>query len=604
MIDRPRNLRRLSIYAFGFLLLLITITNCTQGTPTNQPVPVGTLFNFTETPHPIISPSQESIKPPSQSPSTTPTPYPSPTPPPTSTPTKEGPRAKRIPILEYHHSEFVSHADKVNMTTEWFLEQMAWLDQNGFTTLSAEELIAFVDGLDSPPEKSVVLTFDIGTAKADNFRQVIIPALRQYGYKALFFVLINAISDDGAANTLTWSDLREWQQEGLISVQSHGVYHPDYQDLTYDQKLWDSKTSFEVITQEVGESPLILAYPYDSVPQDAERLMQEVGYQLALAGHRLERSVLFGDPDRFALPRYYPYSNEEAYPVLSDGYGWTFPEMMLAAISEPGQQLVASPSLLPAQEPYIPSDLQDLVNFCRAKGKERLYEIDAAAQFPTDIRSAAQDTLQNPVLIKPTCNFGPAIIPDSIVLHFTQGPYPSTVYEFRENKYETSAHYIIDRDGTITQMVPEFFAAYHVTCYGYRSLCTPSCPICEDEQGKFTEPWTRSIGIELVNNGRLRGKFGDFRNPDDSPFTGLVYEDYLASFSYRYWEDFPMEQIETLRVLVEDIMHRWDIPLERVIGHSRIQPEKIDPGPALNLTWNRYGDPAREAIFQPAATAE
>jgi N-acetyl-anhydromuramyl-L-alanine amidase AmpD/peptidoglycan/xylan/chitin deacetylase (PgdA/CDA1 family) len=602
MIDHPNRLPYISIYTLGMLLLLIFMANCAQGGPTNTPTSANPLSDLADTPLPVLSPSQESTKAPSQSPSTTPTQYPSSTPLPTSTPTEEGPRAERIPILEYHHPEYASHGAEISMTIDWFLEQMGWLHQNDFTTLSAEELIAFVDGLDRPPEKSVVLTFDIGTAHADGFRQVIIPTLRKYGYKALFFVLVNAITDDGAGNTLTWTDLREWQQEGLISIQSHGVYHPDYKDLTYDQMLWDSKTSYEIITEEMGELPLIFAYPYDSVPDNAERLMRDVGYQLALAGYRRERSVLFEDPDRFALPRYYPYSNEESYPILSDGYGWTFPELMLAAVGGPGQPLAASPSTLPEQEPYIPSNLNDLVNFCSAKGKEYLYAIDAAAQFPTDILPAAQALLQHPVIIRPTCNFGPPIIPDSIVLHFTQGPYSSTVNEFRENEYETSAHYIIDRDGTITQMVPEFFAAYHVTCYGYRSLCTPSCPICDDEQGKFTEPWTRSIGIELVNNGRLRGKYGDFRNPDDSPFTGLVYEDYLASFSYRYWEDYPIEQIEALRVLVEDIMNRWDIPLERVIGHSRIQPEKIDPGPALNLTWSRYGDPPREPIFQPTAS--
>jgi hypothetical protein len=54
-----------------------------------------------------------------------------------------------------------------------------------------------------------------------------------------------------------------------------------------------------------------------------------------------------------------------------------------------------------------------------------------------------------------------------------------------------------------------------------------------------------------------------------------------------------------LRLLVIDIMQRWDIPLERVLGHYQIQVNKIDPGPALNLTWDRSGEPWREAIFGP-----
>jgi N-acetyl-anhydromuramyl-L-alanine amidase AmpD len=106
----------------------------------------------------------------------------------------------------------------------------------------------------------------------------------------------------------------------------------------------------------------------------------------------------------------------------------------------------------------------------------------------------------------------------------------------------------------------------------------------------------------LVNVGQLRGSPGEFRNPDGTEFEGLVFEDYLASWSYRYWEDYPTEQIDALRILVEDIMARWNIDLDRVIGHSLVQPEKIDPGPALNLTWRRYGDPPRDPIFSPSAT--
>jgi N-acetylmuramoyl-L-alanine amidase len=189
------------------------------------------------------------------------------------------------------------------------------------------------------------------------------------------------------------------------------------------------------------------------------------------------------------------------------------------------------------------------------------------------------------------------MIPEAIILHFTYGPYQATVNEFRESVLESSAHYIIDRDGTITQMVPEVLSANHVTCYGDRALCAEQCPICENDEGRLSEPKLRSIGIELVNVGRLRGEPGDFRNPDGSEFTGLVYEDDLISWGYRYWEDFPQAQIDTLRLLLTDLMQRWNIPLDRILGHGDVQINKIDPGPALNLTWDRSGAPERDAIF-------
>jgi len=526
--------------------------------------------------------------------------------PPEPTATEPIPLTKRIPILEYHHSNFRMAANRIMMTTEWFLEQMSWLKQNNYNTLSSQELLDYVQGFKNPPKKSVVLTFDVGTPEAENFREIIIPALRKYDFKAIFFVLTNAITEDGSDDSITWKELRTWQEEGIITVESHGVYHPDYQLLTYNQMLWDAKTSHDIITDQIGRPPLIFAYPFDSVPEESERVMQGAGYQIALTGFREDRSVHPNDPDRYALPRYYPYSNEDSYPILSDGYGWTFAEMMVDAIKELDPFVDSSPPIPTPGSPYpddnIPSTLLNLVQFCRYAGEDALYEMDQNAKFPTDISPMAQDNLSHPVVIKPTCHYGEPIIPEAVILHFTEGPYTSAVHEFRESELEASIHYIIDRDGTITQMVPEYFGAHHVTCYGDRAMCTRTCPICEDQTGNLTEPWTRSIGIEIVNNGRLRGQWGDFKNPDGSTFEGLIFEDYHVSWSYRYWEDYPMEQIEALQVLVEDIMSRWDIPLEMVLGHSRIQLNKNDPGPALNLTWDRYGDPPREPIFVPTPT--
>lgn len=517
-------------------------------------------------------------------------------------PVAERPLAKRLPILEYHETSFTMSGNRVRMREEWFLEQMMWLVENDFHTLSSEELFTFVNGSYLPPEQSVVLTFDVGAAKADEYEKVIIPTLRKYGFEAIFFVLINAITDNGEGNTISWQNLRDWQEDGIISVQSHGVYHPDYQLLSFNQMLWDAQNSSKKIEEEMGRRPSILAFPYDSVPEvNLELLMDRAGYQLGLAGVRLERSVLPGDTDRYSLPRYYPYSNDDAYPNMSDGKGWTFPEMMLSAIRDPDAEITTAEEVEddshPMTDPYVPPELDDLLSYCSRSIPHKILGLDQYAWFPTDISCCTERSLIKNIIIKPTCNFGPAMIPEAIILHFTYGPYQATVNEFRESELESSAHYIIDRDGTITQMVPEVLSTNHVTCYGDRTLCAEQCPICENDEGRLSEPKLRSIGIELVNVGRLRGTPGDFRNPDGSEFTGLVFEDDLISWGYRYWEDYPQAQIDALRLLLIDLMQRWNIPLDRILGHGEVQINKIDPGPALNLTWDRSGDPERDAIF-------
>jgi N-acetylmuramoyl-L-alanine amidase len=205
--------------------------------------------------------------------------------------------------------------------------------------------------------------------------------------------------------------------------------------------------------------------------------------------------------------------------------------------------------------------------------------------FPLDLSISAQKTFPARVIIHPTCNFSIENRPRAIVLHYTEGDLESTISTF-QRPHNSSAHYIIDRDGSVVQLVPEELAAFHVTCCGNRSLCIPSCPICNGADGQFMEPRTLSIGIELVNQGHINPQF----------FTGDIFEDYSMSFGYRYWEDFPVAQIKSLQILVEDIRLRWNIPWGMVIGHSRINTN-TDPGPALNLFGSRNGDPMRGPIF-------
>ncbi len=240
----------------------------------------------------------------------------------------------------------------------------------------------------------------------------------------------------------------------------------------------------------------------------------------------------------------------------------------------------ATPTKLAADNP--------LATFCArhppVAPNDNWVEMINALKLPTDLSPAAQSQLAQPVTFHPTCNFYKDNNPRAIILHYTGGSLIGAVATF-QLPHNTSAHYVIGRDGTVVQMVPEGLGAYHVTCYGYRSYCLPSCPIC-DLNGKTVEPATQSIGIELVNQGHV----------DPATFHGSLYEDYQQAFGYRYWEDFPLAQIAALKVLVADIRARWGIPWEMVMGHSRIDP-KDDPGPALNLFWARDGNPPRPPIF-------
>ncbi|MFD9326726.1 N-acetylmuramoyl-L-alanine amidase [Streptomyces sp. NPDC060065] len=134
---------------------------------------------------------------------------------------------------------------------------------------------------------------------------------------------------------------------------------------------------------------------------------------------------------------------------------------------------------------------------------------------------------------------------DRVIIHVTQGSFDSAVKVFQDPGHGAAAHYIVRKDGHITQMIRELDVAYHA---GNR---------------QFNE---RSVGIEHE---------GFVDRPQD--FTDAMYE---ASARL------------TARICV-----RYDIPVDRehIIGHVEVPgTDHTDPGP--HWDWDRYIPLVRQAL--------
>ena len=139
-------------------------------------------------------------------------------------------------------------------------------------------------------------------------------------------------------------------------------------------------------------------------------------------------------------------------------------------------------------------------------------------------------------------NFGErkgGAVPDIVVLHYTaMASAEEAIARLCNPEFEVSAHYLIDPQGRIVQMVDEAKRAWHAGA---------------GQWGDVTDVNSRSIGIELANAGNM-------------PFAAA--------------------QMDALEELLHDINTRHAIAPERVIGHSDMAPRrKIDPGPRFD--WRR-----------------
>jgi N-acetyl-anhydromuramyl-L-alanine amidase AmpD len=142
----------------------------------------------------------------------------------------------------------------------------------------------------------------------------------------------------------------------------------------------------------------------------------------------------------------------------------------------------------------------------------------------------------------PSPNFGvrgPNLISMAII-HACLGTMIGTIATFKNSGTRVSAHYVIDRDGSILQMVKLEDAAWHAMHW----------------------PNMISIGIEHVDRYNLAGT----RTP--------------GCMADKNW--FTKPQLDASAALVAQLMHDFNIPLEKVIGHN---------DPSLKPYGNTHQDP-------------
>ena len=192
-----------------------------------------------------------------------------------------------IPILTYH--QFGDNCrSPLCVPTDVFELQIRYLKENGYSVITAEELLAFLEYRHSLPKKSVLITMD------DGYRSVYsiaYPILKKYGFTAIFYIYTDFVGASSSA--VTWEQLREMKADGF-TIGSHTMFHSD---LT-KQKEGESKGEFmarvkkelfgskEIIDQKLAQDTYILAYPYGRYDQRAIEYAELAGYKIAMSVKR------------------------------------------------------------------------------------------------------------------------------------------------------------------------------------------------------------------------------------------------------------------------------------------------------------------------------
>lgn len=207
------------------------------------------------------------------------------------------------PILVYHRFD-ASRPGPTTVTMAAFEAQLAWLSAHGY---QLAPLSVVLTELAAPPgrpaRRLAAITVDDGhrSVHAELF-----PRLRALGLPVTLFVYPSAISN--AAYALTWEQLKEMQASGLVDVQSHTYWHPNFRTekkrlgpadyaAFVDAQLRHSRATLE---QRLAKRVDRLAWPFGIVDPELEAAARACGY---VAGFAYEGGAARPGEDMLALPR-------------------------------------------------------------------------------------------------------------------------------------------------------------------------------------------------------------------------------------------------------------------------------------------------------------
>jgi len=118
-----------------------------------------------------------------------------------------------LPVFHFHE-----------VTREELEPKLRHLADNGYRSVTSEDIAAYVRRQTALPARSVGLCFDDAWK---SLATVAAPLLKQYGLRAITYAIPARITEHGEGNSpfVTWSDLAELHGSGVIDVQSHTDSH-------------------------------------------------------------------------------------------------------------------------------------------------------------------------------------------------------------------------------------------------------------------------------------------------------------------------------------------------------------------------------------------
>ncbi len=196
-----------------------------------------------------------------------------------------------IPVLMYHNVSPPEDGNTTNVTPERFSQQMSFIKSNNYKVITPSEYTQILkDGKKKSANNLVMLTFDDGY---ENNYTYAYPILKDNGFSAVIFVVVNKIGEEGYLNI---QEIKEMQKNGIV-IASHTLnerYVPSLKKVRLNDEICGSKEKLELLT---GEPVEFFAYCSGGYTIQAQKILKDAGYLVAFTTNRgFDKSLANDDP--------------------------------------------------------------------------------------------------------------------------------------------------------------------------------------------------------------------------------------------------------------------------------------------------------------------
>ena len=195
-----------------------------------------------------------------------------------------------VVVLLYHRVG--PGGSEIELTVEAFERQIRDL-------VAEERVLTLGDVLAGDPDGGVVVTFDDGYR---DFHQTVLPILAEHRVPAVLYLATGLVANGvrPSPDALTWSQLQEIRDTGLVTIGSHTHGHTDLSRAGEAEAEGEMLRSKELIEDRLGTACDHFAYPWAVGGVAADRVARRLFRTAALDAWRTNRA---GRIDPYRLGR-------------------------------------------------------------------------------------------------------------------------------------------------------------------------------------------------------------------------------------------------------------------------------------------------------------